>query len=238
MQGKLIILIGIPGSGKSTYAAQYVQSNSNAIVVGRDKLRELLFGYTESTVGDYYKHEQIRDRESMVTEFQHLAIDKGLQQGKTVIIDDTNCNLDRLKKLYDKYVSRVASITIQLFDTPIGDCLNRNAMRTRQVPDECVLKFYEGFAEIKFLWESKGLDMFRPTISEMLDEKGFVFLDAQNKPFLIRMWEGTPWIFYWHVDKHWVSLRQVNQMEIWVAVKEKLPDEQAEMYHNLHERPF
>ncbi|MVM34252.1 hypothetical protein GO755_29750 [Spirosoma sp. HMF4905] len=72
------------------------------------------------------------------------------------------------------------------------------------------------------------------TDNRFLDEKGFVFLDAEKKPYWIRMWGGEPWLFYWHADNRWVSLRRTNQNEIWQASQARLSDEKAEVYHTLN----
>jgi len=52
---KLILLCGISNSGKSTYSSTAVQHNPEKYVrVNRDKLREMLYGYTEESVKNYY----------------------------------------------------------------------------------------------------------------------------------------------------------------------------------------
>ena len=48
---KLEILIGIPGSGKSTYAKEEHESNSNSVYLSSDKIREELYG-NESVQGN------------------------------------------------------------------------------------------------------------------------------------------------------------------------------------------
>jgi hypothetical protein len=69
-----------------------------------------------------------------------------------------------------------------------------------------------------------------------IDEKGFVFLDSNNNPYLIRIWENSgPWLFYWHPDKHWVSLRPVNQTDIWRFYPNRLSEERANLYHSWHD---
>jgi len=57
-----------------------------------------------------------------------------------------------------------------------------------------------------------------------LNEKGFVFLDKLNRPYRCCMYHGTPWLFYWHPDNKWVTLRQINQADIW------------QMPHNLNQK--
>lgn len=68
---------------------------------------------------------------------------------------------------------------------------------------------------------------------ELLDEKGFVFLDAANRPYLCRMFGGEPWLFYWHPNKIFVSLRKINQSEIW-RLPQNLTENQQETYLKLN----
>jgi hypothetical protein len=71
---------------------------------------------------------------------------------------------------------------------------------------------------------------------EQLDEKGFVFIDENNRPFWCRMYGGRPWFMRWHEgQKSWVTLKPVNQMDVWMAHEKKISDEQAELYHKKHE---
>lgn len=68
-------------------------------------------------------------------------------------------------------------------------------------------------------------------------EKGFVFLGADNKPYLCRMYYGRPWFMYWHeYDKAWVTLREVNQSDIWMARETVLLQEHQDYYHDLHQK--
>jgi len=62
----------------------------------------------------------------------------------------------------------------------------------------------------------------------VLDEKGYVFVDDNSEP----------WIFYWHPDKRWVSLRRISGPDVMAFGQNKLSDEHAEIYHELNEREF
>jgi hypothetical protein len=81
--------------------------------------------------------------------------------------------------------------------------------------------------------EGEGAEEMNDT-RKMLDEKGYVFLDDAVRPYHVRMWGGAPWLFYWHVDNHWVSLRQVDQTYVWQTIERALPDDQAELYHRMN----
>ena len=66
-------------------------------------------------------------------------------------------------------------------------------------------------------------------------EPEFVFIDFGN-PFYVRPWggEGDWWIFYWHPDNHWVSLRKVSRGEKRLTRAVALPAKDAELYHAQH----
>ncbi len=63
-----------------------------------------------------------------------------------------------------------------------------------------------------------------------LNGKGFVFLDKSNRPYRCCMYQGTPWLFYWHPDNRWVTLRQVTQTEIW-QMPHNLTQEEQDYYY-------
>ena len=72
------------------------------------------------------------------------------------------------------------------------------------------------------------------TTARALDERGFVFIDDTGSPYLCRMQDdGQTWLYYWHPDKRWVSLRRLTQADVWRFAVKALPDDQAEMYHSL-----
>ena len=68
-----------------------------------------------------------------------------------------------------------------------------------------------------------------------LDEKGVVFLDGAGRPYLCRMWEGEPWLFYWHPEGHWTTLRKVSQAEVFSLPNNLSPADQ-EVYHDQHKK--
>lgn len=67
-----------------------------------------------------------------------------------------------------------------------------------------------------------------------LDEKGFVFLDDDSRPYRCCMYCGTPWLFYWHPDKVWVTLKPVTQTDIW-SMPHNLTQEQQDCYFSKEE---
>lgn len=75
----------------------------------------------------------------------------------------------------------------------------------------------------------------KPNAKE-IDEKGFVFIGNDKKPYWCRMYCGNPWFMYW--NNGWVTLKQVTQMEVWDAYFEHISDEDAEKYHRINEANY
>lgn len=70
---------------------------------------------------------------------------------------------------------------------------------------------------------------------DLLDEKGFVFLDSASRPYWCCMYHGEPWFMYWHeCQKSWVTLRKCSGSEVMLANQKALPEDQANLYHKLH----
>lgn len=144
---ELILLVGPPASGKTTWARLYQSAYPDTLIVGRDKLREMLFGYTESTINEHYQHENFKAREDQVTVLQHTIIRAGLESGKSVIVDDTNCDADRIKKFsrdYDRYAFRYVPMSATL-----PECLERNKARNRQVNEDVIKKMFGRFEKLE-----------------------------------------------------------------------------------------
>jgi len=69
---------------------------------------------------------------------------------------------------------------------------------------------------------------------ELLDEKGFIFLDSNSRPRLCRMRGKQPWLFYWHRDGHWVSQMALSQADVW-SFPRNLTEEQQQIYRDKHQ---
>ena len=69
-----------------------------------------------------------------------------------------------------------------------------------------------------------------------LNDKGFIFLDDMNRPWLCRMWNDEPWLFYWHeYENHWVSGKRVTQSDVW-TFPHNLTRKEEQYYHDAHDR--
>ena len=64
---------------------------------------------------------------------------------------------------------------------------------------------------------------------------GFVFLDANGRPFKCAMYHGQRMLFWWHPDKHWVTLRKVLPGEL-SRMPRNMSNEHQRVYDEIHER--
>lgn len=142
----LTLTIGLPASGKTTWAKKIRQERPNTILVSRDALREEFFG--EFTT---YSQEQ----ERLITSVVEKAVDKALESGGDVIVHDMN-----LKKAYRK---RWASYAVKhgaefkyidLTYVPLEDCLARNLRRFdfgagRFVPEDVIIDNHKRYISNK-----------------------------------------------------------------------------------------
>ncbi len=179
MKGKLIILCGISGSGKSSYAHEmWAGSPDEFVIVNRDKVRELLFGYTEATVEKYYALPKLGKYEKQVTRYCDTLINDGLQHDKTVIIDATNLTVSYINAFtYWNVPTEIITI-----DVGLDVAIFRDSRRVRKVGSDIIEKQYARFQTLKRqLSEDKIADFSVKTIE----------MNEDNQPCYIFDIDGT-----------------------------------------------
>jgi len=135
MEKKLIVLSGIPGSGKSTYAQDYVRAHpDNSFIVASDEIRLGLFG----RVDDFSK-------EDMVWNIFETLVREKAKVHSTIIADSsatTNVRRLRWAKLFRHLFTKIELV---YFDIPFATCLERNEKRHLTIPYEDMLVMNEAF---------------------------------------------------------------------------------------------
>jgi len=76
---KLIATSGLPRSGKTTWAKEYVDTSGNAVRINRDDLRQMLHNGKWSPMN-----------EKITMAIQKAMVETALKAGKSVVVDDTN----------------------------------------------------------------------------------------------------------------------------------------------------
>jgi len=153
---KIIATVGISGSGKSTLSRKLQEENPGSIIVNRDKLRELLYGYTEATVSAHYSHPDFGKREAEVSKVQNRLIQGALLDGKVVIVDNTNLKM----RFLNEYKKFGVPVEFVLVDTPLVECIIRDKARERQVGKDVITKQWN---DLKNLVKQFDFKPYKPT---------------------------------------------------------------------------
>lgn len=125
----LIFLIGLPGSGKSTWAKALIKQAPTYSWISTDCLRQQLYG-DEAVQGDWLA---VWQAVQAAWQASAIAICQGQQQG--AIYDATNVRRrDRATALTAARQLGFTYIAGCWFDLPLALCLARNQQRSRQVP--------------------------------------------------------------------------------------------------------
>lgn len=137
---KLVIIRGIPGCGKSTYAAGLAANGYN--IVNRDTLR-LLHNGAEHNFSD----------EPKITAVQDALIDYYLRDGRDVVSDDTNVEWTYVQRIAGIGLRNNAQVEITVLDTPVEVAIARNKARAdgggRDVPETVIRSYYERLEQTK-----------------------------------------------------------------------------------------
>lgn len=140
---EFIITRGLPASGKTTYALAWVaQDFLHRARVNRDDLRASVFG--DGGPGYYAcSKEDLYSKEKAVTVAQHAAIKALLGRGVSVICDDTNLPVRRVRDLRQLAPAGVkVTIDDSFAGVPLGVCIARNTARENPVPQMTIHKMH------------------------------------------------------------------------------------------------
>lgn len=127
---KLVLMIGVPGSGKSTLSQRLIDKGYRAL--NADSIREELWGDPTD--------QKEPDR---VFEIFFKRMDEMLAAGDDIVIDNTNTN----PRHREQAISRARAhgyedIQLWIIDVPLEICLERNRQRQRNVPEDIVAKMH------------------------------------------------------------------------------------------------
>lgn len=133
---ELIVTRGLPASGKSTFAKAWVSENPRKRArVEKDQLRAMM-------------HDSVwlgRHTENQVNLVQHASVRSLLLEGISVVVSDTNLDVNTFNKWRDLAAGVNAKFIMQDFrDVPLQVCLDRNAKRTGKefIPVEAIMGMY------------------------------------------------------------------------------------------------
>lgn len=145
----LIILCGIPGSGKTTYGEKYIKEYPNTIHLSSDKIRKELYG-----------DESIQGNPNEVFAIMQKRAVEALNNGKSVVYDSTAVTRKDRAGIISA-CPKFVKIECHIVWAPIETCIERDAARERTVGKAVIdrmLKrfqapfFDEGLDDVEIIW--------------------------------------------------------------------------------------
>ena len=143
---RLVILCGIPGSGKSTYAKELLKFHPEWKYVSRDEVRYEFVSDQEH----YFDHETDVYKEFCNRISMHLI------NGDTVIADATHISKASRIKLMNSLDIQPDEVIAVVMNTPFQVCMERNSKRVgiTRVPKDSMYRMKNKFKSPDARYES------------------------------------------------------------------------------------
>lgn len=215
----VLILTGLSGSGKSTFARQFCTENPNWLRVNRDDLRRSVLPVS---LPEYWQTWSDKDKnrvENLVNALQQTAILDGLARGWNVLIDNTNLKISYINEFRNLLTAHFDEVDIQykLIETSIDECIQRDKYRDDSVGEAIIRKQAEQLAVFKKNFRFQPETLTRSAVFQreqdaslpccvLVDIDGTVAEKGNRSPFdWHRVGEDTP---------KWPIIRLVKAMRL------------------------
>jgi len=137
--------VGLPGSGKSTWARQQQNLDPSLVLVSLDEIRATLFQSKFS-----------KTNENLATRIQQAIICETHSQLRNIIVHNTHLNPATVKYQieYCGFNPKAELVIKSFLDVPRNVCFERNAGRTgyTRVPDEVIDNMYNKWFDADGVW--------------------------------------------------------------------------------------
>lgn len=130
---RLIMLCGISGSGKTTYAKEYIAEHNNTTHLSSDAIRKELWG-----------DESVQDNPVAVFELMQKRTIEALNEGQNVVYDSTALTRKDRASIISK-LPKFVRVECHIIWAPIGTCIERDAARERTVGKDVIDRMLKKF---------------------------------------------------------------------------------------------
>lgn len=180
----LYVMVGIQGSGKSTYVDNVNRSGFGG-------------GLYRFCADDFRKNFPDEDNEQIFTRLYYglgellRQISDGKEPNYPIYLDNTGITIKSRRKLFaqlEQYKRKIPglnfNITALVMSTPFEICLERNAKRERVVPEEVIYRYRASF-NIPFYEE--GFNQIKIIDGETLKE--ITYVECNNQAYATKMYD-------------------------------------------------
>jgi predicted kinase len=230
MSRKVIVLKGLPASGKSTYAKDLVDRHAGRYKrVNKDDLRAMLDN-------SYWS----KGNEKFVLKVRDWLIVEALNDGKNVLVDDTNLHpkhetkIRELVKEYNQQNNSDVTVEVKFFEIELEEAIARDLKRFNSVGEKVIREMYYQFIAAKQTTSRKQ----NPNLPKavIVDIDGTVADNVTRSPFdFTRVLEDKP------IERTIELVRllaQANYQIIFVSGREDSCMEDTEEWLNLYQIPY
>lgn len=144
MTSKVIIAVGISGSGKSHFAKELIAKDKSWVEISRDEIRRDLF-----KVEGWSSYIPSRENEKLVTAEQYTRYKKALSENKNIIITDTNIRTYYVNGHVNYFKKMKCKVYIKIFNITLVEIMRRYEERSDKVDTEKLIKQLSLFKKTK-----------------------------------------------------------------------------------------
>lgn len=168
---KIIMMRGLPASGKSTWAKQYQKDSPNTIRVNKDELRAMLHNSVHS-----------KGRENFILAIRDSIVMRAVSEGHDVIVDDTNFNSIHQSALESLARILGAEFEVKDFtDVSLEECIKRDQKRQNYVGEKVIKQMYNQYLKPKIVVPPANI--FGLSFATICDLDGTLALFGNNNPY-------------------------------------------------------
>jgi len=143
---RMIMLVGLPGSGKDTFINNYIRKVwPGVVVLDKDNIRQMIYGRYDYSLED----------EGFVNKMFEGAFAAAYKDGRDIVINDPNLTTTARLEVVD-FVRRLSKLEhgayvewwVYEMDTPVEVCVDRRRSDGRGLPAERWRRVIEGMSKV------------------------------------------------------------------------------------------